>query len=99
MKVAVIGGGYAGMAAAVTLAEAGAAVSVFEAAPQLGGRARCVTVNGVALDNGLHILIGAYRETLRLVQLVRPEPSQALARLPLDWRIHRRFGLTAPPLP
>jgi squalene-associated FAD-dependent desaturase len=99
MKVAVIGGGYAGMAAAVTLAEAGAAVTVFEAGPHLGGRARRVIVNGVALDNGLHILIGAYRETLRLVQALHAEPSQALARLPLDWRIHRRFHLKTAPLP
>jgi len=58
--VAIVGGGYAGMAAAATLAERGIAVTVYEAARQLGGRARCVEYRGVALDNGLHILIGAY---------------------------------------
>ncbi|HEY7744383.1 MAG TPA: FAD-dependent oxidoreductase, partial [Burkholderiales bacterium] len=42
MNVAVIGGGYAGMAAAVTLAERGVPVTVFEAARTLGGRARRV---------------------------------------------------------
>src|SRR5688572_5194992 len=99
MGVAVIGGGYAGMAAAVTLAEAGVAVTVYEAAAQLGGRARRVVVRGVALDNGLHILLGAYRETLRLIGKVHPRPDGALTRLPLDWRVHERFHLRAPRLP
>jgi squalene-associated FAD-dependent desaturase len=99
MKVAIIGGGYAGMAAAVTLAEAGVAVTVYEAAQALGGRARKVVVNGVALDNGLHILIGAYRETLRLVRTVHRSSAEALVRLPLDWRVHNRFRLKAAPLP
>ena len=99
MSVAVIGGGYAGMAAAVTLADAGLPVTVYEAARELGGRARRVLVNDVTLDNGLHILIGAYRETLRLVRAVHPEPASALTRIPLDWHIHRRFRLKAAPLP
>ena len=59
MRVAVIGGGYAGMAAAVTLAEAGVSVTVYEAGTELGGRARRVVVNDTALDNGQHILLGA----------------------------------------
>src|SRR6185503_13690018 len=99
MKVAVIGGGYAGMAAAVTLADAGVQVTVYEAARELGGRARRVVVNEVALDNGLHILLGAYSDTLRLVRAVHPRPDAALTRLPLDWHVHRRFRLKAAPLP
>ena len=87
------------MAAAVTLADAGVPVTVFEAGRELGGRARRVVVNGVTLDNGLHILVGAYRETLRLVHAVHPSPSQALERLPFDWHVHRRFRLKAAPLP
>ncbi|MBX9812354.1 MAG: hydroxysqualene dehydroxylase HpnE [Burkholderiales bacterium] len=99
MNVAVIGGGYAGMAAAVTLAQHGMAATVFEAAPQLGGRARRIAYNDAALDNGLHILIGAYRETLRLIELVNPDAGHALLRLPLDWQIHGHFRLRAAPLP
>lgn len=95
MSVAVIGGGYAGMAAAVTLADAGLPVVVYEAGAQLGGRARRVSVNDVALDNGLHILVGAYRETLRLVRAVHPNFAGALLRLPLDWRVHGRFRFKA----
>lgn len=98
-SVAIVGGGYAGMAAAVTLAERGVPVTVFEAASSLGGRARRVDWNGVVLDNGLHILIGAYRETLRLVALVNRDAGNALRRLPLDWHIHERFRLRAAPLP
>ena len=83
-RVAVIGGGWAGLAAASELAATGIAVTVFEAARQLGGRARCVELNGRRLDNGQHILLGAYRETLRLMQLVGACPQQALRRYPLE---------------
>src|SRR5258706_15725991 len=99
MKVAVIGGGYAGMAAAVELAGRSVEVTVFEAAKQLGGRARRVDFRDTALDNGLHILIGAYRETLRLMQLVNPEFRSTLLRLPLEWNIHREFHFAAARLP
>lgn len=98
MSVAVIGGGYAGMAAAVDLAGRGIPVTVFEAAKTLGGRARRVEINGVALDNGLHILLGAYRETLALIDRVH-DGRAPLKRRRLDWRIHRRFALRAAPLP
>ena len=82
-KVAVIGGGWAGLAAAVELTHAGMNVTVFEAARQLGGRARRVEIEGQPLDNGQHILLGAYRETLRLMQLVGADPARRLKRLPL----------------
>lgn len=99
MNVAVIGGGYAGMAAAVTLAERGVPVTVFEAAKTLGGRARRVEHPELPLDNGLHILIGAYRETLRLMELVGSDPARRLLRIPFTWRIHERFSLKSASLP
>ncbi len=98
-RVAIIGGGYAGMTAAVTLAEHQVPVTVYEAGAILGGRARRVEINGVTLDNGLHILIGAYRETLRLIAQVQPLPASALLRLPLDWYLHQHLHLRAPRLP
>ena len=70
-RVAVIGGGWAGMAAAVELATQNIAVTVFETAQTLGGRARRVVSHGANLDNGLHILIGAYSETVRVISKVR----------------------------
>ena len=57
-QVAVIGAGYAGLAAAVTLAEARFSVTVFEASRTLGGRARRVSIDSRTLDNGQHILVG-----------------------------------------
>lgn len=96
--VAILGGGYAGMAAAVELAARDFPVTVFEAAPMLGGRARRVTVNDTALDNGLHILVGAYSETLRLIDRVAPK-LDSFFRLPLDLQVHQRFHLRAPKLP
>lgn len=80
--VAVIGGGYAGCAAAVTLAAAGVRCIVYEAAPTLGGRARRVVKDGLALDNGQHLLLGAYRSTLAIVQQVAPS-AHSVRRLPL----------------
>jgi len=82
-RVAVIGGGWAGLAAAVHATRAGHRVTVLEMAPQLGGRARQIDSHGMALDNGQHILIGAYTETLALMQLVGVDLTRALRRLPL----------------
>lgn len=99
-RVAVIGGGYAGMAAAVELARGGAVVTVFETARVLGGRARRVEINGRQLDNGLHILLGAYRETLRLIDLVSsPGEPAGLLRMPLELTIYPDFFLRSSRLP
>ena len=88
------------MAAAAELASRDIPVTVFETARTLGGRARRVEINGVALDNGLHILIGAYRETLRLIELTRrPQEAPGLVRLPLELIVHPHFRLRAPRLP
>lgn len=81
--MAVVGAGWAGIAAAVHARRAGHAVQVFEMAPQPGGRARSVHAAGVALDNGQHILIGAYTATLELMRLVGADPAALLRRLPL----------------
>jgi squalene-associated FAD-dependent desaturase len=100
--VAVIGAGYAGMAAAVTLAEAGARVAVFESGGVPGGRARRIRIShdgqGNELDNGQHILIGAYRELLSLMRRVGV-PSGALLRLPLELRYADGFAFRALHLP
>ena len=53
MKIAVIGAGWAGLAAAVRATEAGHAVTLLEMAAQPGGRARELVVDGLSLDNGL----------------------------------------------
>ena len=82
-RLAVVGGGWAGLAAAVEATRLGHAVTLFEMAPQLGGRSRGVDLNGQALDNGQHILIGAYLETLGLMRTVGVDTEDALLRMPL----------------
>jgi hydroxysqualene dehydroxylase len=104
MKVAIIGGGWAGMAAAVATTQAGHLATVFEATKSTGGRARAL--NGtlpdgtaVQLDNGQHILIGAYSETLRLMRAVGVDPARVLLRQPLNLRYANGSGLACPSWP
>lgn len=96
--MAVVGGGWAGLAAAVTLTAAGRRITLFEAAPSLGGRARRIDYRGLTLDNGLHILIGAYRETLALMRTVIGA-RLPLHDEPLDLHFPGEFRLRTPSLP
>jgi hydroxysqualene dehydroxylase len=85
-RVAVVGGGWAGCAAAVALLDAGCGVALFEAARTLGGRARAIETDGRLLDNGQHIMLGAYAATLQLMRRVGVDPRRAMLRLPLQMR-------------
>ncbi len=101
MKLAIVGAGWAGMAAAVEAASQGADVTVFESARTLGGRARALAVplpdgTSLPLDNGQHILIGAYSDTLALMQRVGLDLSQALLALPLALPHTDGSGLQTP---
>ena len=88
--IAIIGGGWAGMATAVGLASAATPVqvTVFEAVKVYGGRARAVQLpqpdgSTLTVDNGQHILIGAYAECRRLMGLVGVDEKRAFVRQPL----------------
>jgi hydroxysqualene dehydroxylase len=100
-QISIIGGGWAGLAAAVAACEAGHRVSLYEASSSLGGRARSLanTVNELPLDNGQHILIGAYSATLGLVQRVGLDPSTLMLRMPLDVRFADQRGIALPHWP
>lgn len=97
-RIAVIGAGWAGLAAALEATLCGHQVTLYEMAPALGGRARRLphATEGLALDNGQHILIGAYTETLRLMRVVGAEPERLLQRLPLTLVDARGHGLRLP---
>jgi squalene-associated FAD-dependent desaturase len=67
LKVAVIGGGLAGITAAIALAETGADVTLLEARPRLGGATCSFSRDGLTVDTGQHIFLGccsAYRGLL-----------------------------------
>ena len=100
--VAVVGGGWAGCTAAVELTQAGHHVTLFEAARTLGGRARRISTDRRDLDNGQHIMLGAYRESLRLKRHVGVDRDTALLTLPLQMRYVPGAGgmdFVAPRLP
>ncbi|HSG21543.1 MAG TPA: hydroxysqualene dehydroxylase HpnE [Azonexus sp.] len=99
MKIAVIGGGWAGIAAAVELTAAGVETTLFEAGRVLGGRARSINVDGRTLDNGQHILLGAYRETLALMRRVGADPDTLFDRRPLQIIDNTGFRMVLPKLP
>ncbi len=100
-RVAVIGAGWAGLAAAVTATQAGHGVTVFEMSPLPGGRAREIHsapshAFQPSFDNGQHLLIGAYRKTLELMALVGVCPREALGRTPLHLVDVQGRGLCMP---
>jgi len=86
------------MAAAVVLAQKNISATVFESGQVPGGRARRITSQGTELDNGQHILVGAYSELYRLMRTVGV-PADALLRLPLEIRYTRRFAFRKRRLP
>jgi hydroxysqualene dehydroxylase len=101
MNVLIIGAGWAGLAAAMEATRLGHSATVLEAARAIGGRARALNVTlpdgtEATLDNGQHILIGAYSETLQLMRDVGVDTSTALHRMPLTLRYPDGSGLTLP---
>jgi len=107
-RVCVVGAGWSGLAAAIHAVQAGHQVTVLEASRSLGGRARTLPASADALlpdgstatlDNGQHILLGAYRETLDLMRTVGLDPAQTLLRLPLGLRFADGDGLQLPDWP
>lgn len=97
-RVAIVGAGYAGCAAAATLAARGARVTLFEAGEVPGGRARRVRSREIELDNGQHILVGACTGLAHLMRQVGV-PADAVLRMPLELRYADGFALRALWLP
>jgi squalene-associated FAD-dependent desaturase len=95
-RIGVVGAGWAGLAAAVQATSDGHTVTLFEMSGQPGGRARSVAIDALWLDNGQHILIGAYTETLRLMRQVGVDPTQVLQRRPLELLYPDGGGLRLP---
>lgn len=99
--VVIIGAGWSGLAAAVKLTERGYKITLFESAKQAGGRARSVNFNEFNVDNGQHILIGAYIQCLNVMNTVGIDTEKKLKRLPLQLTVidKTKLILKSPPLP
>ncbi len=78
----IVGGGWAGLSCAVELTRLGHSVQLFESARQLGGRARRIVMANTTVDNGQHLLLGAYYHTLRLLAFLGV-PDSTFLRQPL----------------
>ncbi|VAW62304.1 Squalene/phytoene desaturase HopC, partial [hydrothermal vent metagenome] len=89
-QVAIIGGGWAGLACAVELCQQNHNVTLFESSPQLGGRARSIKWNNKTVDNGQHLMIGAYQQMLDLLDLMQANTNQLFKKIP-----HRMLMLNA----
>src|SRR6266498_4634764 len=83
-RVAIVGGGIAGLAAAFFLRDAGAAVTVLEGSPRLGGELAVSQVAGIAVDEGAEALLARRPEGTGLIraaglagQLVAPGTTAA----------------------
>ena len=88
MTTLIIGGGWSGLAAAATLVQQGHPVHLIESAKQLGGRARNVSWQDHVVDNGQHLMIGAYQHMLNMMALVGISAEQAFDRYPIDITIY-----------
>jgi squalene-associated FAD-dependent desaturase len=102
-NVVVIGGGLAGLSAAVELAEAGARVTILESRPWLGGATFSFARRGLTIDNGQHMFLRcctAYRDLLAKLGMTAAAPVQEALELtvmgPGGQATLRRSGLPAP---
>lgn len=94
-RVAVVGGGLAGLAAAIECADAGASVTLYEARSRLGGATFSFERNGLWLDNGQHVALRcctAYLGFLRRLGVEHLLPLQRRLHVPV-LREHARPAL------
>ncbi len=84
----IIGAGWAGLACAYKLCQAGHQITLLEAAPQIGGRARTIISDGIQLDNGQHVMLGAYHHTKAIIKELSLDQNQLFQTIPLEIFAH-----------
>jgi hydroxysqualene dehydroxylase len=82
-RVVIVGGGWTGLSVAVELARHSVPLVLLESARQLGGRARAVRFGPFHVDNGQHILLGAYRSILDTLRTLGVSETSVFRRQPL----------------
>ncbi|MCW9024614.1 MAG: hydroxysqualene dehydroxylase HpnE [Gammaproteobacteria bacterium] len=101
--VTIIGAGWAGLAAGIKLSKLGFPVTLIESARQIGGRARSIPFNQSTVDNGQHLMIGAYKSILDILNELGIDENEVLTREKMILDIHSLKGndirLKAPKLP
>ena len=103
-RVIVVGGGFAGLSAATALTERGYHVTLLEGRQVLGGRAYSFVdpKTGDAVDNGQHLFMGCYRETLTFLERIGQRDQlhfQTNLSVPFAGAQGRKAQLTCWPLP
>ena len=101
-RVVVVGGGLAGISAALDLAAAGAGVTLVEVRPRLGGAAYSIERDGVSIDNGQHVFLRCCVEYRRFLERIGATGSTVLQRrldIPVLAPGGRRHNLRRAPLP
>jgi hydroxysqualene dehydroxylase len=93
-KVVIVGSGWAGLAAAITLTRHRIPVQLIESARQPGGRARTVRSGELVVDNGQHLMIGAYQSMLQLMGQIGVDLDHAFERMPLTLKLINRKQTT-----
>jgi len=103
VRCVVVGAGWSGLACAVEAVRQGAAVTLVDAAPAIGGRARRVDLRigdrQFALDNGQHLLLGACTHTIELMRTLGVDPARVLLSRPFALQYADGWRLAAAPLP
>jgi len=102
-SVVIVGGGWAGLASAIKLTQLGHQVTLLEAGKQLGGRARTTTMGEQSVDNGQHLMLGAYKSMLELLDSIGIVEPDVFMRVPLRLKVQNLDGdmldLSAPKIP
>ncbi|SDE52567.1 oxygen-dependent protoporphyrinogen oxidase [Thermus arciformis] len=88
-EVAVVGGGWAGLAAALALKEAGVDFLLLEGSPRLGGKVRTLKQEGFLVEGGPDASVRYKKEVLELAQALGLEPVGTLPAKPSAYILRR----------